>query len=178
HPDIVVIDIGMPRLNGLDATRQILRDHPAIKVLVLSMYESEQIVREVLDAGARGYLLKSDGGRDLITAREALKNNKPFFTSKISDMVLNVFFGSKPVPPESKDTALTSREREVIQLVAEGKTTKEVAAALGLSVKTADTHRANLMRKLKVHSVSQLVLYAIRNNIIQVTSPPARMPED
>lgn len=170
-PDIVIIDIGMPQLNGLDATRQILRNRPTTKVLVLSMYESEQVVRDVLDAGARGYLLKSDAGRDLITALEALLKNKTFFTTKISEMVLSTFLNGKPTG-EPVESSLTSREREVIQLVAEGKTTKEVAVALGLSVKTADTHRANLMRKLRVHSVSELVLYAIRNNIIQVSGAP------
>jgi DNA-binding NarL/FixJ family response regulator len=135
------------------------------------MYESEQVVRDVLDAGARGYLLKSDAGRDLITALEALLKNKTFFTTKISEMVLSTFLHGKQTG-EPVESSLTSREREVIQLVAEGKTTKEVAVALGLSVKTADTHRANLMRKLRVHSVSELVLYAIRNNIIQVSGPP------
>jgi len=172
RPDIVIIDIGMPQLNGLDATRQIMRERPSTKVLVLTMHDSEQVVREVLEAGARGYLLKSDAGRDLVSALEALQLDKTFFTTKISEMVLASFLNSRTMEPTpSNALGLTSREREVIQLVAEGKSTKEVAVTLGLSVKTADTHRSNLMRKLGVHSVSELVLYAIRNNIIHVVEP-------
>jgi len=172
RPDIVIIDIGMPQLNGLDATRQIMRERPSTKVLVLTMHDSEQVVREVLEAGARGYLLKSDAGRDLVSALEALQLNKTFFTTKISEMVLASFLNSRTMEPTpSNALGLTSREREVIQLVAEGKSTKEVAVTLGLSVKTSDTHRSNLMRKLGVHSVSELVLYAIRNNIIHVVEP-------
>ena len=172
RPDIVIIDIGMPQLNGLDATRQIMRERPSTKVLVLTMHDSEQVVREVLEAGARGYLLKSDAGRDLVSALEELQLNKTFFTTKISEMVLASFLNSRTMEPTpSNALGLTSREREVIQLVAEGKSTKEVAVTLGLSVKTADTHRSNLMRKLGVHSVSELVLYAIRNNIIHVVEP-------
>ena len=172
RPDIVIIDIGMPQLNGLDATRQIMRERPSTKVLVLTMHDSEQVVREVLEAGARGYLLKSDAGRDLVSALEALQLNKTFFTTKISEMVLASFLNSRTMEPTpSNALGLTSREREVIQLVAGGKSTKEVAVTLGLSVKTADTHRSNLMRKLGVHSVSELVLYAIRNNIIHVVEP-------
>ncbi len=172
RPDIVIIDIGMPQLNGLDATRQIMRERPSTKVLVLTMHDSEQVVREVLEAGARGYLLKSDAGRDLVSALEALQLNKTFFTTKISEMVIASFLNSRTMEPTpSNALGLTSREREVIQLVAEGKSTKEVAVTLGLSVKTADTHRSNLMRKLGVHSVSELVLYAIRNNIIHVVEP-------
>jgi len=166
-PDIIVIDIAMPLLNGLAATKQITRDFPWIKVLVLSMYDSEQVVHDVLEAGAFGYLLKSDAGRDLITALDALQHDRPFFTNKVSEMVLELFL-RRPAGFERKERALTSREREVIQLVAEGKTTKQIAETLGLSAKTADKHRANLMRKLKVHSVSELVLYAIRNNIVRV----------
>lgn len=175
RPDIVIIDIGMPQLNGLDATRQIVHSDSNVKVLILTMHESEQIVREVLAAGARGYLLKSDAGRDLIAALEALAGRKTFFTSKVAEIVLETYLKGGPEQPISKDV-LTSREREVVQLLAEGKSTKEVAVALGLSVKTAETHRSNLMRKLDVHSVSQLVLYAVRNNIVQVVSPPAEGP--
>lgn len=178
RPDIVIVDIAMPQLNGLEATRQIMHQRPSTKVLVLTMHDSEQVVRDVLEAGARGYLLKSDAGRDLMSALEAIQRNKTFFTSKISDMVLSTFLNGRPSAPEVSGPGLTSREREVIQLVAEGKSTKEVAVALGLSVKTADTHRSNLMRKLGVHSVSELVLYAIRNNIIHVVEPLQAPPSE
>lgn len=175
HPDVVILDIGMPNLNGLEATRQILRSHPGARVLILTMHESEQVVREVLEAGARGFLLKSDAGRDLVAAVEALQRNKTFFTSKVAEMVLETFLKSKPRSPEetfSTREILTPREREIVQLLAEGKSTKEVAVALNLSVKTAETHRSNIMRKLNLHSISELVLYAVRNNIVQVVQTP------
>jgi len=170
-PDIVILDIGMPSLNGLNATRQILQADPQTKVLILTMHESDQVVREVLGAGARGYLLKSDAGRDLNTAIEALQRNKTFFTSKVAEMVLDNFRKGKSKPEGTLKDILTAREREVVQLLAEGKSTKEVAVVLGLSVKTAETHRSNIMRKLDIHSVSELVLYAVRNNIVQVPQP-------
>lgn len=176
-PDIIVIDIAMPMLNGLAATKQITQEFPGIKVLVLSMYDSEQVVHDVLEAGAFGYLLKSDAARDLIAALDALQHDRPFFTNKVSEMVLELFL-RRPAGFEGKERVLTSREREVIQLVAEGKTTKQIAESLGLSAKTADKHRANLMRKLKVHSVSELVLYAIRNNIVRVGAHLPRAATD
>lgn len=171
--DVVILDIGMPNLNGLEATRQILRSVPQARVLILTMHESEQVVREVLEAGARGFLLKSDAGRDLVAAVEALQRHKTFFTSKVAEMVLESFLKNKPRPAnETEREILTPREREIVQLLAEGKSTKEVAVALGLSVKTAETHRSNIMRKLNLHSISELVLYAVRNNIVQVVQPP------
>jgi DNA-binding NarL/FixJ family response regulator len=172
--DVIILDIGMPNLNGLEATRQILRTLPQARVLILTMHESEQVVREVLEAGARGFLLKSDAGRDLVAAVEALQRHKTFFTSKVAEMVLESFLKNKPRPAEETERdILTPREREIVQLLAEGKSTKEVAVALGLSVKTAETHRSNIMRKLGLHSISELVLYAVRNNIVQVVQPPA-----
>jgi DNA-binding NarL/FixJ family response regulator len=168
-PDIVILDIGMPTLNGLEATRQILRDNPQIRVLILTITDTDQAVRAVLDAGARGFLLKSDAARDLVSAIDALQSNKTFFTARVAEMVLSGYRGIHGTP--KKDLLLpnlTSREREVIQLLAEGRSTKEVASHLDLSVKTAETHRSNIMRKLGLHSVSELVLYAVRNNIIQV----------
>ena len=172
--DVVILDIGMPNLNGLEATRQILRSLPQARILILTMHESEQVVREVLEAGARGFLLKSDAGRDLVAAVEALQRHKTFFTSKVAEMVLESFLKSKPRPADQAEREiLTPREREIVQLLAEGKSTKEVAVALGLSVKTAETHRSNIMRKLNLHSISELVLYTVRNNIVQVVQPPA-----
>jgi DNA-binding NarL/FixJ family response regulator len=172
-PDIAILDIGMPNLNGLEATRQILRSQPGARVLILTLHESEQVVREVLEVGARGFLLKSDAGRDLVAAVEALQGNKTFFTSRVAETVVGSFSrGNLRVKETSAPEALTPREREIVQLLAEGKSTKEVALTLGLSVKTAETHRSNVMRKLNLHSVSELVLYAVRNNIVQVVPAP------
>lgn len=170
-PDIAIMDIGMPNLNGLSAARQILHHNPQTKVLILTMHSSEQVLREVLDIGAQGYLLKSDAGRDLMTAVEALQRNRTFFSSKAGEVVLDNFRKHKTGTDKAVKEALTAREREVVQLLAEGKSTKEVAVILGLSVKTTETHRSNILRKLELHSVSELVLYAVRNNIIQVVQP-------
>jgi DNA-binding NarL/FixJ family response regulator len=169
-PDVSILDIGMPGLNGLEATRQILKDDPRAKVLILTFHDSDQVVRDVLNAGARGFLLKSDAARDLVVAIEALRRDKTYFTSKVAAMVLEGYLkgGTKAAPVAVGRDRLTPREREVVQLLAEGKSTKEVAVALGLSVKTAETHRSNIMRKLQLHSVSDLVLYAVRNNIVHV----------
>jgi DNA-binding NarL/FixJ family response regulator len=166
-PDVILMDIGMPNLNGLDASRQILAIFPDMRILILTMHDSDQVVREVLSAGARGFLLKSDAGRDLLTAVEALQNRRTFFTTKVSQMVIDGYLHPESEEPTAKEV-LTPREREVIQLLAEGKTSKEVAVALNLSVKTAETHRTNLMRKLDLHSVADLTLYAVRNGIVQI----------
>jgi DNA-binding NarL/FixJ family response regulator len=167
-PELVLLDIGMPSLNGLDATRQILAEEPDTLVLILTMHDSEQVVREVLAAGARGFLLKSDAGRDLVTAVEALQLRRTFFTTKVAQLVLEGYLHPGPETEQPTRSVLTPREREVIQLLAEGKTTKEVATTLNLSVKTAETHRTNLMRKLDLHSVVDLTLYAVRNGIVHV----------
>ena len=167
-PDIALLDIGMPNLNGLDATRQILAMSPAIRILILTMHDAEQVVREVLAAGARGFVLKSDAARDLVAAVDALQHRRTFFTTRVTQMVLNGYLHQEKEGQPSVKAVLTPREREVIQLLAEGKTSKEVAVALKLSVKTAETHRTNLMRKLDLHSVADLTLYAIRNGIVQI----------
>ena len=162
-PDIVVMDFTMPELNGMEATRQIRAALPRTEVLLLTMHESEELVREVLAAGARGYVLKSDAGRVLVDALKALADQKPYFTSKISALVLEGYLN----PITRENPALTPREREIVQLVAEGRSTKELADRLGISPKTAETHRTNIMRKLNVHSVSEVVRYAIRNKLVE-----------
>ena len=180
RPDVVILDVGMPNLNGLAATRQLLQQNPQQKVIVLTITDSDQVIREALDAGARGFVLKSDAARDLISAVEALQHNRMFFTPRVNDMVLAGFLdrghnGSNGESP--KQPTLTSREREVIQLLAEGKSSKEVACLLNLSTKTAETHRSNIMRKLDIHSIRDLVVYAVKNDIIQVrVSSPATQP--
>jgi DNA-binding NarL/FixJ family response regulator len=167
-PDVLLLDIGMPNLNGLDAARQILAFMPEARILILTIHDSEQVVREVLAAGARGFLLKSDAGRDLVAAVEALQNRRTFFTSKVAQMMLDGYLRPQQERDSFEQHVLTPREREVIQLVAEGKTTKEIATTLSLSVKTAETHRTNLMRKLDLHSIADLTLYAVRNGIVQI----------
>ena len=167
-PDLVLLDIGMPNLNGLDAARQIAASCPTSNVLILTVHNSEQIVRDVLAVGARGFLLKSDAGRDLVTAVETVQRQGTFFSHRASESALEAH--SKPgslLKPRTRNR-LTPREREVVQLLAEGKTSKEVAVVLNLSVKTTETHRTNIMRKLDLHSLADLTLYAVRNGIVQV----------
>ena len=168
-PDIIILDISMPDLNGVEAAKRIRRASAAVEILILSMHYSEQLIREIVDAGVRGYIVKSDSDRDLIIAVETLTKHKPFFTPHATEVILGNFNpGGPAVPlPELVSDRLTSREREIVQLLAEGKSSKEVASSLGISVKTAETHRANIMRKLELHSVSELVRYAVRNQIIE-----------
>jgi DNA-binding NarL/FixJ family response regulator len=165
-PEVVILDMSMPELNGLEATRGILRTVPNAKVLVLTQHDSEQLVVSFLQAGAQGYLVKSDAARDLIPAVESLRQGRPFFTSRVARMVLDGYVRSLAAdsgPP----AALTPSERQIVQLLAEGKTNKEAAVALNIAVKTVETHRAHIMRKLGIHSVSDLVRYAVRNNMLQ-----------
>lgn len=165
RPDVVVLDISMPGLNGLEATRQIVKEIPQAEVLILTMNESEQMIEALLSAGARGYLLKSDVARDLLVAIKSLYERRPFFTSKVARRVLDGYL--KEAGRAGTESRLTPAERRVIQLLAEGKSNKEVATVLGTTVKTTETHRANIMRKLGLRSVSDLVHYAVRNGIIE-----------
>ena len=162
-PDVAVLDIGMPSLNGLEAARQILRNDPHIKIVILTMHESENLIREVLKVGARGYVSKADAIRDLVTAVKAVRRGLTFFTAKVGEVMLEGYLGKTG----ATDSRLTPRQREIIQLLAEGQSSKEIAVTLGLSVKTAETHRANIMRRLNCHSISEIVRYAVRNNIIE-----------
>ena len=168
-PEVVVMDISMPDLNGLEAARQIRKSLPRTEILILTLHFSDQLVREIVEAGVRAYIMKSDADRDLVAAVEALANHRPFFTARAADMLLDGFRRPKSAldPGTVIRNRLTAREREIVQLLAEGKSSKEVAVSLGISVKTAETHRANIMRKLELHSVSELVRYAVRNQIIE-----------
>jgi DNA-binding NarL/FixJ family response regulator len=168
RPDVVVMDLSLPELNGLDATRQILKDTPGTEVLVLTMHRSEELARDVLRAGARGYIMKSDADEHLIAAVDTLRQHKPFLTSTVTSFVLKDFVRrGDSAQADLSPVGVTSREREIIQLVAEGRSNKEAASTLGISVKTIEAHRANIMRKLQLRTVSDLVRYAIRNKIVQ-----------
>jgi DNA-binding NarL/FixJ family response regulator len=166
EPDIVIMDLSLPELNGLDATHQIVKASPRTEVIVLTMHHSEELARNVLQAGARGYVLKSDADQNLIAAVESLRQHKPFLTAAVTEFVLDDYIHRKD-EGAVEHTVVTPREREIIQLLAEGRSNKETAAALGVSVKTVEAHRANIMRKLRLRSVSDLVRYAIRNRIAQ-----------
>jgi DNA-binding NarL/FixJ family response regulator len=162
-PDILILDISMPDLNGVEAARRIRKASPSTEILILSMHYSDQLVREIVEAGVRGFIVKSDSERDLNIAVETLANHKPFFTPQVTEVILGNFNLDGPVDRER----LTSLERKIVQLVAAGKSCKEIAASLGITVKTTEAHRANLMRKLDLHSVPELVRYAVRNQIVE-----------
>lgn len=166
-PDVAILDLTMPELNGLDATRLILDADSTTRVLILTAHESEELVREVLGAGAQGYVLKSDAGRILVTAVEALLDGRTFFTSRVAQLVLEGYLRGG-TDAATTLPVLSVREREIVQLLAEGRSNKEVARRLGISVKTAETHRSNIMRKMAFDSLSDLVRYAVRNKLIDV----------
>jgi DNA-binding NarL/FixJ family response regulator len=169
-PDIAILDVSMPDLNGVDAARRIHKESPDTEILILSVHYSDQLIRDILEAGVRGYIVKSDSDRDLIIAIETLANHKPFLTPRATEVMLTNFKEGRMHSSETPTTVgnrLTTREREIVQLLAEGKSSKEVASSLCISVKTAETHRANIMRKLQLHTVSELVRYAVRNQIVE-----------
>jgi DNA-binding NarL/FixJ family response regulator len=169
-PDVAVLDVSMPDMNGLEAAARIREALPDSEVLVLTAHDAEEVVRGALEAGARGYVLKSDAGGDLVNAVEDLLKHRPHFTTRVAEMVLEGYLGtgSAATPAAAvREPRLTPREREILQLLAEGKTTKQVALALSISVKTVETHRSNLMRSLGLDSISDLVRYAVRNRIIE-----------
>lgn len=165
QPDVVVLDISMPELNGLEATRQIRRAVSA-KILILTMHESDQVVSEVLDAGAHGYVLKTDAGRTLVEAILALLRHREFLTERVHP-VADRRTAARGAPVTRRRRSLTPRQREVLQLLTEGRSNKEIGVILGMTTKTAETHRAHILAKLRLHSMSELVRYAIRNRIIE-----------
>lgn len=171
-PDVVLLDIGMPELNGLDATRQIRRILPQTEVLIFTAHETDELIKESFEAGAKGYILKSEETSHLVEAIRSLCQHKPFYTDRVSQVIFSRFLEHGHTPGKKDDSSapdsrLSAREREVVQLLAEGKSNKEVAVALGISLRTAETHRAATMQKLGVDSLADLVRYAIRNHIIE-----------
>jgi DNA-binding NarL/FixJ family response regulator len=172
-PDLLILDICMPKLNGVDAARQILKTDPAQRILILTDVNSEDVVRDCLELGVRGWVFKSDETDELMKAVEALEQHKSAFSSRVSNQILDGYLQAHHVRPTGlKTQKLSPREREVVQLLSEGRTTKEVALVLNLAVKTAETHRSNIMLKLKIHSIAELVLYAVRNEIVHVQLAP------
>lgn len=165
RPDIAILDYALPQMNGLELTRAIKRELPRTEILIYTMHEQESVLVEVLRAGARGYVLKSDTGSHLISAVEALAMHRPYFSAAISETLLDNFVEQNQGPDSPR--VLTPREREIVQLIAEGKINKQIAHMLEISVKTVETHRAAAMHKLKLRTTAELVLYAVRNNIVQ-----------
>ena len=165
-PDVVVLDVGMRELNGLEAARQIKHAQPKIEVLVFTGEGSEQLIHAVFAAGARSYILKTDLGQHLVAAIRALGQHKHYFTNRISEVVFARYLDGASGAGKDKTEGLTPREREIVQLLGEGKSNKEAGALLGISIKTVETHRATTMRKLRLDSFADMVRYAIRNKII------------
>lgn len=167
-PDIVVMDIGMPNLNGIEATRQLLADNPRVKVMALSTHSDGSIVAKMLKAGASGYMLKESAFSELMEGIAAMMDGKTYLCSKIAKVVFSDYVTMLSSPQWPGGDGLTSRENEVLQLVAEGKTSKEISQALNVSIKTVDSHREHIMEKLSIHNVAGLTKYAVREGI---TSP-------
>jgi DNA-binding NarL/FixJ family response regulator len=164
QPDIAIVDYSLPELNGRDLTLKLRKLLPRIEILIYTMHDREDMILDVLQAGARGFVLKSDTERHLLAAIDALSIHRPFFSGSISETLLAQYLRSRPQPTSS---TLTHREREVVQLIAEGKINKQVAQLLNISIKTVETHRATAMQKLKVRTTAELVRYAVRNKIVE-----------
>lgn len=168
QPDVAILDVTMPELNGIEASKQVLKLCPETKVLVFSVHDAEQVVVEIFRSGAHGYVLKSDAGRQLLDAVNCVLGGRHYFSSQISEVIFDSMrVGGLPHTLLKQEDKPTTREREIIQLLAEGSSNKEVADKLGISVKTVETHRAAIMRKLGLHSIGELVRYAVRNHMIE-----------
>lgn len=161
--DVAVLDYGLPLVNGVEATRQIRTRVPGTEVLIFTMHDTDTLVRDVLEAGARGFLLKSDARQLLVSAVQSLADHKPFFTGRVSQTLLDDYLSKG----RSDHEVLSARERSVVQLIAEGRTNKQIADVLSVSTKTVETHRATAMRKLKLETTAALIRYAIRNRLVE-----------
>ncbi len=164
-PDVAVLDIAMPEMNGIEATRRIYRDNPAIKVLTLSMHSARRFVTEALSAGAKGYLLKDCAAEELVRAIRTVAGDETYLSPKVAGLIVKDYLKHSPETTPSADSCLTNREREILQLIAEGESTKEIAFKLGVSIKTVETHRQQIMKKLNLHGVAELTRYAIREGL-------------
>jgi len=168
HPDIILMDVSMPDLNGIEATRKISAEHPTIKIIMLSMHSDRRYITEALRAGARGYLLKDSAFDEVLTAIRDCSSGKIYLSSRIADIVINDYINLARNADSSAFAILSAREREVLQLLAEGKSTKEIASQLKVSAKTIESHRKQVMDKLNLHSVAELTKYAIREGLTQL----------
>ncbi len=171
-PDLLILDICLPELNGLEAARQILKNNPDQAILVLTAVDSEHVIRECLEAGIRGWVFKSDAPEDLMSAVQAMQRQRTIFSSRMSDLMMDGYKRHQAGSAPETVTRLSPREHEVLQLVCEGKASKGIATILNVSLATAETHRSNILRKLRLHSIAELVLYAVRNGIVHVHFPP------
>jgi DNA-binding NarL/FixJ family response regulator len=168
RPDFAILDMSMPEMSGLEATRQILKKQPQLNILIFTMHETERVIVDVMEAGARGVVLKSDVGENMVAAVESISKGRRFFTSRVAETVVEAYLSKRVEKDDSPSQfILTAREREVVQLLAEGKSNKEVADRLGISARTAEGHRSEIMRKLKLSSLADLVRFAVRNGIVQ-----------
>jgi DNA-binding NarL/FixJ family response regulator len=168
-PDVVVMDMSMPELNGLDAAVQIKRRLPRTEILIFTAHETDELIRDVFESGAKGFIFKSDAHELLVKAIQSLSEHKAFFTNKVSDVLFAEILNRSGARPHTmeRNQRLTMREREIVQLLAEGRSNKEVAGALSISIRTAETHRSNVLRKLSLDSLAGLVRYAIRHKMIE-----------
>ena len=165
QPDIAILDLRMPVMDGLEATREMMKLTPKPRILILTMYADKQLVHDLLEAGAKGYVMKADAGRYLITAMETVMEGKLFFTTTVCEILLNGFL-EKPAPPKGANQ-ITKRETEVLKLLAGGKTNKQIASDLEISMRTVETHRASIMQKLQMNSVQDLVRYAVKHKLVE-----------
>jgi DNA-binding NarL/FixJ family response regulator len=167
-PDLAILDMSMPEMNGAEATRQILKKSPQTRILIYTMHETERVIVDALEAGATGIVLKSDAGENMVLAVESVAKGRRFFTSNVAETVVEAYLSKKAgAATEPGAIVLTAREREVIQLLAEGKSNKEVADRLGISTRTAEGHRAEIMKRLKLGSLADLIRYAVRNQLVE-----------